>query len=115
MSFNSALNSTLDSTDGLPSSPVSSQTGSVFVTKTSVRNQHLTLSQMRGVKQVWHYYFPKNTGKRMNKDEKNRRWNSYKNKIYQEYSRIITGKFQSEKALIKRYSEVCIINVRNYN
>ena len=77
----------------------------IFVTNTRVKNQHLTLAQMRGVIKLFNYYFPKTPGKRMTKDEKNRRWTSYKNKIYQDYKRIITGKFSSEKALIKRYSD----------
>ncbi len=101
MSFNSNnLNGTLESMDNsFPISQTSSPTQSqqIFIQPstgipTVVRNQHLTLAQMRGVRQVWNYSFPK-TKKRMNKDEKNRRWNSYKARIYNEYGRIITGSF----------------------
>eukprot|EP01084_Bolivina_argentea_P043810 80684_1 len=104
MSFNSNvnLNSTLDSVDSnFAGSPADSTTNSqqIFVTRTGIRNQHLTLSQMRGARQIFNHYFPKIPGKRMNKDEKNRRWVSYKNKIYQEYGRVITGKFASERGL----------------
>ena len=106
-SWRMSLQSTLDSMDGLSdvASPSSSQQQQVFVTTTRVKNQHLSLAQMRGVVQIFNHYFPKTPGKRMNKDEKRRRWISYKSKIYQEYKRIITGKFASEKALVKRYSE----------
>lgn len=86
-------------------SPSSSQQQQLFVTTTRVKNQHLSLAQMRGVIQIFNHYFPKTPGKRMNREEKNRRWVSYKNRIYREYKRIITGKFSSEKALVKRYSE----------
>ena len=41
----------------------------------------------------------------MSKDERNRRWMIYKNKIFQEYGRVITGKLDSEKAYVKRYSK----------
>ena len=67
--------------------------------------KHLTFAQARGVIQIFNHYFPKNTGKRMNRDEKKKRWNSYKAKILNEYGRAITGKFSSEKALVKRYSD----------
>ncbi len=102
-----SFNSTVDSLDGLATSQHSSQAGSqqVFVTTNRVKSQHLTHSQIIGVKQIFAHYFPKTPGKRMNKDEKKRKWYSYKNRIYREYGRIITGKFSSEKALIKRYSD----------
>ena len=102
-----SLQSTFDSIDGISeaASPSSSQQQQVFVTTTKVKNQHLSLAQMRGVIQIFNHYFPKKPGKRMNREEKNRRWTSYKSRIYQEYKRIITGKYASEKALVKRYSE----------
>ena len=99
-----SLQSTLESIDD-SISPSSSQQQQLFVTTTAVRNQHLSLAQMRGVIQIFYHYFPKNVKKRMSRDEKARKWISYKNKIYQQYKRIITGKFASEKALVKRYSE----------
>ena len=103
MSFPNTFESIDDSIIG---SQTSAQTQEqIFVTTNRIRNQHLTLAQMRGVKQIFKHYFPKTPGKRMTRDEKNRRWTSYKNKIYQDYNRIITGKFSSEKALVKRYSE----------
>ena len=101
-----SLHSTLESLDSSSlGSPSSSQQQQIFVSTTRVKNQHLTLAQMRGVIQIFNHYFPKNQKKRLNKEEKNRRWISYKNRIYREYKRIITGKFSSEKALVKRYSE----------
>ena len=102
-----SLQSTLDSVEGISeaASPSSSQQQQLFVTTTKVKNQHLSLAQMRGVIQIFNHYFPRKPGKRMNREEKNRRWNSYKSRIYQEYKRIITGKYASEKALVKRYSE----------
>ncbi len=110
MSFNSNsnLNSTLESTDSnFAASPASSTTNSqqIFITPTGPRNQHLSHSQIRGVRQLFNHYFPKVKGKRMNKNEKNRRWAAYKNKIYVQYQRVISGKWQSERSLIKRYSE----------
>ena len=101
------LNSTFESIDALNvSSPASSQPQSqeLFATATRVRRQQLTLAQMRGVIQIFKHYFPKD-GKRMPKELVNRKWASYKNRIYQEYGRVIAGKLPSEKALIKRYSK----------
>ncbi len=65
-----SLNDTLDSVDfgSNPESPVSSQP-QIFVTTTRVRNQHLSLAQMRGVISMFNRYFPARTGKRMNSDE----------------------------------------------
>ena len=101
-----SLHSTLESVGASSlGSPSSSQQQQIFVSTTRVKNQHLSLAQMRGVIQIFNHYFPKNPKKRMNKDEKNRKWTSYKNRIYREYKRIITGKYSSEKALVKRYSE----------
>ena len=101
-----SLNSTLDSIDmDLDTISQASSQPQIFVTKNTVRHQHLNLAQMRGVIQIFNHYFPKNTGKRMSKDEKKLRWNNYKTRIYNEYKRIITGKFASEKCLVKRYSE----------
>ena len=99
-----SLQSTLESIDD-SLSPSSSQQQQIFVTTTAVRNQHLSLAQMRGVIQIFNHYFPKGVKKRMSRDEKSRKWVSYKNRIYGEYKRIITGKFASEKALVKRCSE----------
>ena len=69
------------------------------------RNQHLSLAQMRGVIQIFNHYFPKKPKKRLNRNEKQERWKSYKQRIYREYGRVINGQFASEKALIKRYSD----------
>jgi len=103
MSLPNTFDSTGTDLSGIGSQ--SSQPEQIFVTTTTVKNQHLTLAQMRGVIQIFKHYFPKKPGKRMTRDEKNRRWTSYKNKVYRDYRRIITGKFSSEKALVKRYSE----------
>ena len=101
-----SLPNTLESVDdSLISSPSVSQPQQLFVTTTTVKNQHLTLAQMRGVIQIFNHYFPKNVKKRMSREEKNRKWISYKNRIYQEYKRVVVGKYASEKALVKRYSE----------
>ena len=101
-----SLPNTLDSVESsVVESPSASQQQQVFVTTKSVKNQHLTLAQMRGVIQIFNHYFPKNNKKRLSREEKNRKWISYKNRIYQEYKRIVVGKYSSEKALVKRYSE----------
>ena len=60
---------------------------------------------MRGAIQIFNHHFLKTPGKRMNKNEKRQRRISYKSKIYQIHMRIITGKFASEKALVKKYSQ----------
>ena len=103
MSFPNTMESTIDSVIGSQSSMNANE--QIFVTTNAVKNQHLTLAQMRGVIQMFNHYFPKKPGKRMTREEKNKRWSSYKNKIYRDYRRIITGKFSSEKALVKRYSQ----------
>ena len=102
------LSNTLESIDGPQmSSPASSQPQSqeLFITGSRVRRQQLTLAQMRGVIQIFNHYFPKGKRRRMTTDERNRKWASYKNRIHQEYGRVITGKLASEKALVKRYSQ----------
>ena len=63
------------------------------------------LIDLLGMIVVWNLFFPKKQGKRIPYDEKKRRWQCYKDKIFEEYGRNITSKFASEKALIKRYSE----------
>ena len=87
-------------------SPSSTQqlTQEVIVQNGNVSNRHLTYPQIRGVIQIFNHYFPKN-GKRMSKDERNRRWINYKNKIFRDYGRVIAGKLDSEKAYVKRYSK----------
>ena len=97
-----STDSTLDSMDVL--SPSGSQQ-QLFVHTKKVKNMHLNLGQMRGAIQIIKHFFPKSTGKRLSADEKERRWEVYKKKILQEYARMITTKFDSEKALIKRYSD----------
>ena len=86
-------------------SPSSTQqlTQEVIIHNGNVSNRHLTYPQIRGVIHVFNHHFPKG-GKRMSKDERNRRWLTYKNKIFRDYGRVITGKLDSEKAYVKRYS-----------
>ena len=105
----STVDSAVDSTDVTSdrTSQVSSTTQLEKKKKKKIkrkRNPHLTLAQMRGVVQVFRHRFPSKTGKRMSKEEHNKRWAGYKAKIYRDYNRAVTGKFSSEKALIKRYS-----------
>ena len=97
--FDSMSNSQLQS-------PASTQHQSqeIFVYNGTVTNKHLTYAQIRGVIQIFNHHFPK-TGKRMTRNEKKKRWLMYRNKIQQEYGRVITGKLESEKAYIKRYSK----------
>ena len=86
-------------------SPTASQSqGQTFIRRVRVSNRHLNHAQMRGVVQLFRHYFPKK-GKRMNKEEKDEKWATYKQRIYSEYGRLVTGKLSSEKALVKRYSE----------
>ena len=76
-----------------------------FVQEKTVKNSRLNLGKMRGMKVVWNHFFAKKPGKRMSVEEKQKKWAAYKQKIFQEYGRIITSKYSSEKALITRYSE----------
>ena len=70
-----------------------------------VRSKRVTLGTIRGMIVIYNHFFAKKPGKKMSADEKKKRWNTYRQKIYQEYGRIITSKQSSERALIKRYSE----------
>ena len=102
-----SLSNTYDSqTDVQIQSPSSTQplTQEIIVQNGVVSNKHLSYAQIRGVIQIFNHHFPKN-GKRMSKDEKKRRWLMYRNKIQQEYGRVITGKIESEKTYVKRYSK----------
>ena len=99
-----SLPNTYDSEQVASPSSTQQLTQEVIIHNGNVSNRHLTYAQIRGVIQIFNHYFPKK-GKRMSKDERNRRWLAYKNKIFQEYGRVITGKLDSEKAYVKRYSK----------
>ena len=45
--------------------------------------------QMRSVIQIFNNHFPNNTGKWLLREKKNRKWVSYKNRIYQEYKAMV--------------------------
>ena len=76
---------------------------------TPSRGRAVTLATMRGVINLFNHYFKQldNHGnrKKMTRVEKQRRWVSYKQKIWDEYGRRITGTYASEAALIRRYSD----------
>ena len=99
-----SLPNTFDSQQVASPSSTQQLTQEVIIQNGNVTNRHLTYAQIRGVIQIFNHHFPKK-GKRMSKDERNRRWLMYKNKIFQEYGRVITGKLDSEKAYVKRYSK----------
>ena len=75
---------------------------------TGRRSRHLSYGQIRGVIQLFRSYFdtPIINGRkrRMDPQEKKARWASYKKKMIEQYGRVIKGKFESEQAYIKRYS-----------
>ena len=76
----------------------------------SVRTQqHLSHAQARGIVQLFNFYFREKDSngrtKRLSKDEKNRRWKIYKVRVYKDYNRVIKSEFNSEAALVKRYSD----------
>ena len=102
MSFQNHFDSLASSQMQSPSVSIQ-QSQELIVRNGTVTNKHLTYAQIRGVIQIFNHHFPK-TGKRMSRDEKKKRWLMYRNKIQQEYGRVITGKLDSEKAYIKRYS-----------
>eukprot|EP01083_Nonionella_stella_P269518 912018_1 len=72
------------------------------------RNKHLSLVSMRGVCPLFRHYFnvfdAHGRRKRLSKKDKNQRWKNYKQRMYRDYGRVITGTFSSEQALVKRYS-----------
>ena len=71
--------------------------------------QHLSHAQARGIIPLFNYYFrtkdSKGRTKRLPKQEKDTRWRHYKTKVYKQYNRLVKGTFNSEAALIKRYSD----------
>lgn len=71
--------------------------------------QHLSFAQARGIIQLFNYYFREKDSngrtKRLPRTEKDRRWKLYKAKVYQDYNRLVRGNFNSEAALVKRYSD----------
>lgn len=108
MSFNASIDTL---------APTASQDSEIQVLNARRRNRHLTLAEMRGViplfKKYFEIYDSKGRKKRLSRDEKNKRWISYKQKIHRDYGRSITGNFSSEQALIKRYSDpLCFIKYR---
>ena len=75
----------------------------------SMRTRHLTLAQMRGVIPLFNQYFKQvdefGNKKKISRNEKQKRWISYKNKIWRDYGRVIKGTFLSEQALVRRCSD----------
>ena len=71
--------------------------------------QHLSFAQARGIIQLFNYYFREKDSngrtKRLPRAEKDKRWKLYKAKVYQDYNRLVRGNFNSEAALVKRYSD----------
>ena len=74
-----------------------------------VRGKAVTLATMRGVINLFNHYFKQTdefgNKKKMSRVEKQRRWISYKQKIWNDYGRRINGTYTSEQALIRRYSD----------
>ena len=68
----------------------------------------LSFPVARGVVKLFNYYFREKDSrgrtKRLPSSEKDKRWKAYKRKVYTDYKRIVKGKFESEAALVKRYS-----------
>ena len=73
------------------------------------RGRQVTLATMRGVVNLFNHYFKQvdefGNRKKMSRAEKQRRWVSYKQKIWNDYGRRINGAYASEQALIRRYSD----------
>ena len=69
----------------------------------------VTLATMRGVINLFSHYFKQTdelgNRKKMSRVEKQRRWVSYKQKIWNDYSRRINGSYASEQALTRRCSD----------
>ena len=64
---------------------------------------------MKGVVNLVIHYFKQvdefGNRKKMSRAEKQRRWMSYKQKIWNDYDRLINGTHSSEQALIRRYGD----------
>lgn len=73
------------------------------------RGKAVTFATMRGVINLFNHYFKQTdefgNKKKMSRVEKQRRWVSYKQKIWNDYGRQINGTYASEQALIRRYSD----------
>lgn len=73
------------------------------------RGKSVTLATMRGVINLFNHYFKQvdelGNKKKMSRVDKHRRWISYKQKIWDDYGRRISGTYASEQALIRRYSD----------
>ena len=71
--------------------------------------QHLSHAQARGIVQLFNFYFGEKDSngrtKRLSRFEKDRRWKSYKIRVYKDYNSLIKGEFAFEAALVKRYSD----------
>lgn len=84
---------------------VDEQLALVTNAQTSTRLSHPVA---RGVVKLFNYYFRQKDSrgrvKRIPADEKDRRWKIYKRKVYTDYRRVVKGNYNSEKALVKRYS-----------
>ena len=73
------------------------------------RGRAVTLATMRGVVNLFNHYFKQTdehgNRRKISRAEKQRRWVSYKQKIWNDYGRRINGAYSSEQALIRRYSD----------
>lgn len=72
-------------------------------------SSHLTFAQIRGLVKLFNYYFVNKDAsgrtRRLPRQELNKRWVSYKKKVFEDYGKVVKGTLNSEKAFVKRYSE----------
>ena len=87
-----------------------------FLTNSKTQ-QHLSHAQARGIIPLFNFYFKqKNSNgrtKRLSREEKQKKFKQYKSKVYLQYNRLVKGSFNSESALIKRYSDpICFLKYK---
>ena len=88
------------------SSTIDSDTWSIDSITT--KSSHLSFAQIRGLIKLFNYYFvikdSHGRNRRLPRNEINKRWTSYKKKVFEDYGKVIKGTLNSEKAFVKRYS-----------
>ena len=69
---------------------------------------HLGIAKIRGIIPLFNSFFKLESSdgrkRRLTKDAKKQRWITYKKIMYKDYGRLIKGTFNSEQALVTRYS-----------
>ena len=85
---------------------IPSQSASVSVSRS--RKPHIPYAQIRGIVQLFNFYFvvkdAQGRTRRFSRQESDSRWASYKNKVFEDYGKVVKGTLNSEKTFVKRHS-----------